>query len=78
MKKGLLPTFTFEAVKKTVDDFGLTIVLDEFNQTITIDKKTVFQILKVFNDDYLTSQHTQNRYEVASKTARGTAASSNS
>ena len=55
------------------EKYNLDIELDQENEKIVYDgdKQKLWLILKVFDDDYLLSETTKNRYEVHSKKEQG-------
>jgi hypothetical protein len=69
--KGYYESVSFDKVREMKAEYGLQFELDEVNQKIVCNNgKVVWEILKLYSDDYLTSRLTDNNYEAHSKTKR--------
>ena len=67
-KKDYLQTLTIDDLKRVSTSFSLDVEFDEQDQIVfNPSVKTRWQILNLFNDDYLKSELTDNKYEVNSK-----------
>lgn len=62
---------TFEDIRNAKQEFELAFSLDEINEKINFkNKRDIWEVLKVLNDDYLNSKFTNNKYEVKSKSKK--------
>lgn len=69
--KGYYESVSFEKVKEMKNEYSLQFELDEENEKIVCNNgKVVWEILKLYSDDYLTSKLTENNYEAHSKVKR--------
>jgi hypothetical protein len=69
LNKNYYDQISFEDIFNIKEKYNLDIELDQENEKIVYDgdKQKLWLILKVFDDDYLLSETTKNRYEVHSK-----------
>ncbi len=63
----LIVSMGFDQISRTIQEYGLTINIDNQTRRFEITKKNAFMFLKALNDDYLRSDATANRYEASSK-----------
>jgi hypothetical protein len=73
LNKNYYDQINFEDIYNIKEKYNLDIELDRENEKIVYngDKQKLWLILKVFDDDYLLSETTKNRYEVHSKKEQG-------
>ncbi|TDO94100.1 uncharacterized protein DUF4868 [Halanaerobium saccharolyticum] len=73
LNKNYYDQINFEDIFNIKEKYNLDIELDQENEKIVYDgdKQKLWLILKVFDDDYLLSETTKNRYEVHSKKEQG-------
>jgi|Wag4MinimDraft_13_1082653.scaffolds.fasta_scaffold00052_8 hypothetical protein len=73
LNKNYYDQINFEDIYNIKEKYNLDIELDQENEKIVYDgdKQKLWLILKVFDDDYLLSETTKNRYEVHSKKEQG-------
>jgi hypothetical protein len=62
-----LELITFEKLEAVQRDWGVDVKLDPNSRQIIVDKKRSWNILKLIDDDHLSSPMTRVRYEVQSK-----------
>lgn len=71
LNKGYYESISFDKVKEMKSEYSLQFDIDEDNQKIVCNNgKVVWEILKLYSDDYLTSKLTENNYEAHSKSKR--------
>ncbi len=67
-KKPYLQNLTMDSLQQTVKDYGLNVKFN--NNKLLFDSSDGWELLRLFDDDYLKSDMTKNKYEVNSKRTR--------
>ncbi len=63
----IISSLTIESIRNIINDFGLNVVINASNQLV-YDTTHRYEILDIFQDNYLTSQTTNSDYRTNSKT----------